>query len=163
MVVASIGFKDDECFIPKEILEGRGASVKIASLNTGRAKSELGKEFEIDYAVDTIKPANFDAVVFVGGPGMVDLVREPSFVDLARDFYDAGKLVAAICVAPLILAKAGILEGKTATSWPDAATDLEEAGAEYTGKAVTQTEKIITANGPAAAKDFAMAIIKALS
>jgi len=163
MVVASIGFKDDECFIPKEIFEKRGASVKIASLNTGRAKSELGRELEIDFAVDTVKPAKFDAVVFVGGPGMVDLVREPSFVDLARDFFDAGKLVAAICVAPAILAKAGVLEDQEATSWSGVATELEEAGARYTGKAVTMADNIITANGPGASKDFAMAIIKVLS
>lgn len=163
MVVAPKGFKDAECFIPKEIFEKAGASVQIASLNIGRAESEEGKSLEIDFAVDGVRVENFDAVVFVGGPGMAKLTEEPSFIDLASDFFEAGKLVTAICIAPVILAKAGILSGKPATVFESGSSDLEEAGAEYTGADVTQAEKIITANGPAASEKFAKAIIKALT
>lgn len=162
-VIAPTGFKDDEFFIPYGALKKQGAEAKIASLNTGRAKSEKGQEVEVDFAVDEIKARDYDAVAFIGGPGMVGLVNEPSFVDLARDFYEAGKLVTAICIAPVILAKAGILEGRRATVTPGSVMDLEDAGAECSGEPVTVTENIITASGPAAAGDFAKAIIKAIS
>jgi protease I len=162
MVVAPTDFKDDECFIPKEIFEKQGAEVRIASLDSGLAKSEGGKELAVDLAADEVKPSDFDAVVFVGGPGMGAFTKEPSFVDLARDFYAVGKITAAICVATVILANAGIVAGKAVTSWQGAQTELEEAGAEWTGEAVTVSEKIITASGPAAARKFAEAVVKGL-
>lgn len=163
MVVAPAGFKDDEFFIPKQILEKEGAIIQVASMASGAATSELGKAVVVDFAVDEVKPDRFDAVVFVGGPGMVKMTDEESFVDLGRDFYDKGKLTCAICIAPVILANAGILSGKAATVHESGQTEFDEAGAQYTGNPVTKTDNIITASGPAAAKAFAKEIIKALS
>jgi len=163
MVVAPTGFKDDEFFIPKQIFEKEKVVVQLASMASGAATSELGKSVTIDFAVDEIKPDQFDAVVFVGGPGMVKMTDEESFVDLARDFYDKGKLTCAICIAPVILANAGILSGKSATVHESGQTEFEEADAKYTGDQVTKTENVITACGPKAAKAFAKEIIKALS
>lgn len=160
MVVAPTGFKDAECFTPKEAFEKEGAIVRVASLSAGSAESEGGKSVKVDFSVDEVRPANFDAVVFVGGPGMGNLVAEPSFVDLARDFHDAGKLTAAICIAPVILANAGILSGKPATVHESGQAELEESGVFFTGEAITTTDNIITANGPTAAAGFANAIIK---
>jgi len=162
MVVAPRGFKDAECFIPRDIFEKSGALVRVASMNSGQAESEQGKKLEVDYSVDEIKARDYDAVVFVGGPGMVGLVEEDLFVDLARDFYDAQKLTTAICIAPVILANAGILTGRPATATPSAQSDLEEAGVGFTGEPVTVSGRIITASGPAAAEAFAKAIVKAL-
>lgn len=163
MVVAPEGFKDDECFIPRDILEKEGATVQIASLDSGIATSENGKSLDVDFAADEVKAEDFDVVIFVGGPGMGEHVKEPSFVDLARDFYDQGKIVAAICVAPLILANAGILSAKSATSWSGGQTEIEEAGAKWTGELVEVDGKIITARGPSAAGKFGRAIVKFLS
>ena len=163
MVVAPEGFKDDECFIPKEILEKEGAVVQIASLNSGIATSENGKNLDVDFAADEVKAEDFDAVIFVGGAGMNEHVKEPSFVDLARDFYDKGKIVAAICVAPVILANAGILSAKSVTSWSGAEAELVEAGAIWTGELVQADGKIITARGPSAAGKFGRAMVKFLS
>jgi protease I len=162
IVVAPEGFKDDECFVPKEAFERAGAVVQVASLRTGKATSEQGRGLPIDFSADEVRPENFDAVVFVGGPGMAKLTGEASFVDLARDFFEAGKLTTAICIAPVILANAGILVGKKATAHVSGQSDLEEGEAEYTGDSVTVTDSIITANGPTAAADFAKKIIKAL-
>jgi protease I len=159
MVVAPTGFKDEECFIPKEAFEKERAIVRVASMSAGFAKSKQGQSIKVDFSVDEVKPANFDAVVFIGGSGMGELVAEPSFVDLARDFHDAGKLTAAICIAPVILANAGVLSGKPATVHESAQSELEENGALFTGEAVTKTDNIITANGPAATTGFAKAII----
>lgn len=162
IVVAPEGFKDAECFIPKKAFEKAGATVQVASLSAGSAKSELGEKLEVDFAVDEIKAKNWDAVVFVGGPGMAKLTDDESFVDLARDFYDAGKITSAICIAPVILANAGILSGKKATVHQSGQTELEEAGVEYTGEPVTVGGKVITGNGPDAAEAFAREIINRL-
>jgi len=162
MVVAPRAFKDAECFTPKEAFEKEGATVQVASMSAGTAESEQGKTIKVDFSVDEVRPDNFDAVVFVGGPGMRSMVAEPSFVDLARDFHDSGKLTAAICSAPVILANAGILTGKRATVHESGQTELEENGVFFTGEAVTSTDNVITANGPGAAKGFANAIIKHL-
>jgi len=163
IVVAPEGFKDDEFFIPKDIFEKEGALIQIASLSEGEAVSEKGKKLKVDFAADEVRPNYFDAIVFVGGPGMAKRVKDPSLVDLARDFHTAGKLTTAICIAPVVLANAGLLVGKQATVHETGQLELEEMGAEYTGEKVTVIDRIITANGPAAAEDFAKAIIKVIS
>ncbi|MDD5086856.1 MAG: DJ-1/PfpI family protein, partial [Candidatus Nanoarchaeia archaeon] len=78
-------------------------------------------------------------------------------------FYESGKITAAICIAPVILANAGVLDGKKATVFPSGKDDIMVRGADYTGEQVTQDGKVITANGPAAARSFGEAIVKELS
>jgi len=162
-VVAPTNFKDVEYFTPREILQKAGATVYTASLNGGLATSEQGKSVELDYVVDEIKAREFEAVVFIGGPGMVELVDETMFIDLALDFFRVGKIVSAICIAPVILAKAGILTGKRATVHPSGSVDLEERGALCTDEAVTVDGRLITAQGPSAAQAFGQKIVQALS
>jgi len=162
MVVAPEGFKDDECFIPKKIFEKEGILIQVASLSEGEAMSEKGAKLRVDFAADEVRPNHFDAVVFVGGPGMAKRVKDPSFVDLARDFHTAGKLTTAICIAPVVLANAGLLVGKRATVSESGQMDIEDMGAEYTGEKVTATDNIITASGPAVAEEFAKAVVRGL-
>ena len=73
---------------------------------------------------------------------------------MARSFAEAGKVVAAICIAPVILARAGLLKGKRATVFPDGIPELEKAGAVYTAQSVERDGRIITGNGPEAAEAF---------
>ena len=89
-------------------------------------------------------------------------VREFVRVQGVKKFYDAGKVTSAICVAPVILARAGILSGKTAAVFSSSKDELSRAGAKYTAKDTAVAGKIITASGPAAAKKFAQEIIKSL-
>ena len=162
MVVSPIDFRDAEYFEPRKILEAAGAEIKTASIQSGIAKGADGGETKIDLTVSDVNVADFDAVAFIGGPGMAEIVGDESLQILARKFYDAGKLTTAICVAPSILAKAGVLQGKKATSWPDVKEDLIKGGADYTGGAVMIDGKIITADGPASAKKFGERIAEAL-
>lgn len=161
MVVAPIDFRDVEYFTPKQAFGAAGFEVKTASIQSGTARGADGGEAPIDLTVSQAAPADFDAVVFIGGPGMAQIVADESLQVLAKKFYDAGKLTTAICVAPSILARAGILSGKEATAWPDVKTDLEDGGAIYLDKSVVTSGRIITANGPATAKEFAEKIISA--
>jgi protease I len=162
MVIAPNNFRDEEYLEPREILENQGAQITVASLRTGESIGKNGARAKIDALVSDINPADFDAVIFVGGSGMVDLVSRPEMTQLAQRFYQAGKLTTAICIAPAILAYSGILAGKTATVWSGAKDILKKAGAKYTGRAVEVGGKIITANGPAAAKEFGEAIARNL-
>ena len=82
-------------------------------------------------------------------------------VELAKEFYESGKMVAAICIAPTILVNAGILNGKKATSWPSERVKISAIGT-YTGKVVEVDGKIITGNGPPASKEFAKKIVEVM-
>jgi protease I len=163
IVVSPIGFQDKEYSDTRNIIEGNRADVKVASIQGGVAKGAFGAEAQIDLTVSEADVQDFDAVVFVGGPGMAEIVGDDSLQMLAKKFYKAGKITAAICVAPAILARAGVLEGKQATSWSGAEEDLYNGGAIYTGNAVTVDGQIITANGPQAAREFGEKIVDALS
>jgi len=107
-------------------------------------------------------------VVFVGGPGATEYVDDAQAHKVAQDAVAQDKVLAAICIAPEILAKAGVLKEKKATVWSSVADRgpikvLEDGGAEYVDQNVVQDGKMITANGPAAAKDFGKTIVEVLS
>lgn len=162
MVVSPINFQDKEYNDSREALENVGALIKVASIQGGVAKGASETEVKIDLTVNEVNVEDFDAVAFIGGSGMVEIINDESLQVLAKKFYEAEKLTTAICVAPAILAKAGILKEKQVTSWDGAKEDLEKGGAIYTGDAVIQDEKIITGIGPEAAKEFGEKIAEAL-
>lgn len=162
IVVAPVDFRDAEYFEPKKVFEAAGFEVKTASIQSGTARGADGGEAGIDLTVSEADPANFDAVVFIGGPGMKEIVGDESLQVLALKFKNAGKLVTAICVAPAILARAGVLTGLEATSFPDVKGDLEQNGAAYVDRPVVTSGRIITANGPSASNEFGEAIVKSL-
>lgn len=168
IIVAFKDFRDEEYFIPKEILEGVGAEVKTASNKMGRALGADGGEVEIDLLVSDLNPAYFDAVVFIGGPGCLENLDNENSYKVAKETVSKGKVMAAICVSPIILAKAGVLEDKKATVWSSAldrgpVAILKENGAIYQDKTVVTDGKIITGNGPEASKEFGEAILKVLT
>ncbi len=162
MVIAPKDFRDAEYTEPREVIEASGAEIKTASIQGGVAIGAEGTKVQIDLTVSQANVEDYDAVAFIGGPGMVEIISDDSLQVLAKKFYDAGKLTAAICVAPAILAKQGILSGKKATAWSGARGDLEAGGANYTGDTVTVDGNIITADGPSSAKEFGEKIVEAL-
>jgi len=168
IIIAFRGFRDEEYFVPKEILEKGGIEIKTASNQKGTAIGADGGEVEIDLLVSEINPAEFDAVVFVGGPGcLLNLDNENSY-KVTQETVSQNKILAAICVSPAILAKAGVLQGKKATVWnslmdKSAVKTLKENGAIYQDEVVVVDGKIITGNGPDAAKEFGEEIIKGLT
>lgn len=163
MVIAQNDFRDEEYEIPKTIFEEAGFLVKTASERRGEAMGKLGTKVQVDLPLMEIDIDDFEALIFVGGPGAADYFHDGEVLNLVRDFSKKGKVTAAICIAPSILANAGILEGQRATAFPSEQENLTSRGAEYSGAPVESSGNIITANGPQAAKEFAQAIIKALS
>ena len=100
--------------------------------------------------------------MFIGGPGSFEYFYDPTALNLAQDFYNAGKLTTAICAAPVILANAGVLDEKNATCWNGVANVLTDNGANYTGKDVEVDGLIITGDGPLSATKFGLAIAENL-
>jgi protease I len=167
LIIASRGFQDEEYRVTREILERAGLTVLVASTVSGRALGKMGLSVAIDLALSDIKISDYGSLVFIGGPGAEAYKSNATVLSLVRAAVAEGKVLAAICIAPLILGGAGILTGKKATVWVDGianetAKELERSGAKYTGEDVTVDGKIITANGPAAAVQFATAIIREL-
>lgn len=162
MVVSPKDFREEEYEVTRQRLEENGISVKVASLTAGECFGSNGSMVLADLAIADVSPADFSAVVFVGGPGTELLLGDQSVISLAKDFYQAEKLVCAICWAPAILARAGILNGMRATAWSGAREELNKSGSIFTGEVVTVSGNIITANGADAAEFFGDQIANAL-
>jgi len=142
-------------------LEKAGAETFIAS-SAATARGMLGAVVQTNLALNDIDPRKYDAIVFVGGTGAKEYFNNTKAINIAKLAYSSGKIVAAICIAPSILANAGLLKGRNATAFPSEELNLRENGANYTGKPVEQDGKIITASGPSAAREFGKRIAQEL-
>lgn len=170
MVVAPENFRDEEYSVPRGYFESKGIEITVASTRTGTCTGAGGARADATLSLSQVKAADFDAVVFVGGPGTPAVRSSGESVRIAKEFASAGKVVAAICWAGTILAKAGVLQGKNATVWEGSDAEmgmstsqyLESKGAHYTGEGVTVDGKLITADGPRSAQKFAEEIVKKL-
>lgn len=162
MIVASSNFRDEELISPKNALEDAGFEVILASSSISPAVGMLGTKIQPDILIGDLKIEDFDAVIFVGGAGAKEYWDNPTAHNIATEAENANKLIGAICIAPVTLAKAGILKGRKATVWPGVASELKSRGVNYTGKTVEIDENIITADGPEAAEEFGRVIVSVL-
>ena len=161
-IIAPVNFRDEEFREPKGILEKAGVAVTVASSTIDIAKGKLGLTVKPDILLKDVIAADYDAVVFIGGGGAAVYLDDPQAHRIAQEAQDQNKLLAAICVAPAILARAGVLKGKKATVFPDDAGELKANGVVYTGAAVEKDGQIITGSGPQAAVQFGQALAAAL-
>jgi len=162
MIISESDFRDEELKEPKDILGRNNIEVKVASTTLNKVTGMLGTQVTPDILITDIKIKDFDAIIFVGGGGSSQYWDDHLAHKLAQDAAGANKIVAAICIAPVTLARAGILKGKRATVFPSEAKELKSAGADYTARAVERDGNIITASGPAAASEFAEELVSAL-
>jgi len=167
MAIAFKGFRDEEYLQPKKIFEQAGFSVNTTSTKMGMAEGTYGTTVVIDTDINKVDPSDYLALVFSGGEGMAKELDNPLFQKLAQNFARAGKPVGAICIAPALLAKAGLLQGKKATVWSsplykESIKILKDNGAIYEDRPVVRDGNIITANGPEAAEQFGEAIVDLL-
>lgn len=167
MIIAPEGYQDIEYGAPKKIFEANGAEVITASSNALPAKGSLGGMVQVDLVLPDVRLADYDAVVFVGGPGAASYVGDKEAGRIASEAISQNKVLGAICIAPTILAQTGVLSGKKATVWhaglnDDSIKQLQAGGAEFVEQDVVRDGKIITANGPGAAEEFGKIIVNAL-
>ena len=162
MIIAHSNYRDEELKVPFDILKSGGVDVKVASNDLGVAKGMLGGVTTPDMLVGDINVEDFDAVIFVGGAGASCYWDDKTAHRIANETIAKGKLLGAICIAPVTLANAGVLKGKNATVWASEGKALQAGGAHYTKKGVEIDGNIITANGPVSAEAFGKAILNKL-
>ena len=160
LVIAEKIFRDEEYQVPKEILNRAGITVITASTTMGEAIGKLGMKVKPDIPVKEIRVDVLDALVFIGGGGAEQYFHDPLAHSLAQEAVKKGKIVGAICIAPVILANAGVLNGRKATVFPDGAERLKKGGAVYVTEDVVVDGNIITASGPHAAQKFGEELVK---
>ena len=165
-VVAFRDFRDEELLNPVAVLSQSGVDVSVFSNKEGIALGSLGAEVRAK-SMDSLDLEKVDGVVFIGGEGALKYLDNQISYDLVQSAIDQNKLLGAICVAPIILAKGGALDGKRATVWSSsldksAVKILKREGAEYIDKDVVIDGKIITASGPSVATEFGKGILDLL-
>lgn len=168
MIIAFKDFQDQEYFNTRQVFEGHRAEIINASVSLGKASGTYGGEVEIDKKLEEINVEDFDAVVFIGGSGASDYIDNQKCHQIAKEAIIQNKVLGAICIAPAILAKSGVLQGRKATVWTSsldksAAKILKDNGADFQDKDVVVDGKIVTANGPAAAEKFGQAVVNLLN
>lgn len=158
LVIAQNGYQDKELAGTQNALLAAGYEVTIASKEEGPCTGKFGGTEEALLAMRDVDPLAYDVLAFIGGPGAHALVEDQEAILLAKSRFDTGKLIGAICIAPTILAAAGVLEGKHASVWDDGEGThqrfLNERGATYAKDPVTVDGRVVTANGPDAAEEF---------
>jgi protease I len=166
LIIAEHDFQDIEFSHTKDELEKAGIQVVVASKSKGRKIGVLRTLAEATVSLKELRVDNYDAVVFIGGGGAEQYMNDKEAFKIIQDSVKKGKLIAAICIAPLILANAGILQNRKATVWDAGdgrtAAKLEMKGAKFINEDVVTDNNLITACGPGAARDFGRTIAKAL-
>ncbi|NMB19465.1 MAG: DJ-1/PfpI family protein [Firmicutes bacterium] len=163
LVIAENQFRDEEYQVPYDLLQEAGFDVLTVSTSKETAVGKLGLKVKPDTLLTELHPSALDALVFIGGGGSEQYFEDPLAHTLAKEMVSLDKVLGAICIAPVILAKAQVLVGKKATVFPDGAPILEQNGAKLTDSDVVVDGKIITGNGPDAADAFGQALIELLS
>lgn len=164
-VISPQNFRDEEYLEPRKILESEGAIVKVASTSLDEAKGMLGLKVKPDLSLTDVDVTDFNAVIVAGGSGTPQYLWGNSLLHyILKEAIKQSKVVAAICLAPAILAEAGLLKGLTATVFPssDAIAKLRNGGAKYVDQPVVVEEKIITGRDPSAASVFGKAVAQAI-
>src|SRR4051794_35424632 len=152
-ILVTDGFEQVEMVEPREALDEAGADTSIVSPKTGQVRgwnfTDWGAEFPVDFALDTARPQDFDALLLPGGVINPDKLRmEPKAVAFAKAFFDAGKPVAAICHGPWTIIEAGAAKGRRMTSWPSLRTDLRNAGADVVDEEAVVDRGLGTSRSP---------------
>lgn len=167
MILATNGFEQSELEQPKSNLEDAGYETVVVSPEdgeiTGWDENDWGNSVQVDLSVNEAEAGAFDALLLPGGQINPDILRmNDKVVQLVRDFCSTGKPVAAICHAPWLLVEAGVVDGKTVTSWPSVRTDLANAGGKVVDHEVAVDGNLITSRNPNDIPAFSNALIAAL-
>ena len=162
LVPLADGCEELEAVTIIDLLRRAGIEVVSAGLKPGVVKASRGVQLVPDLTLDSALQDDYDMVVLPGGmPGAAHLKSDPRILRLLKDMAAAGKYTAAICAAPMVLAEAGVLEGRQATSYPGFLDGLP--GVTVSAAAVVRDGKVLTSRGPGTAMDFALALIETLA
>ncbi|MDD1653364.1 MAG: DJ-1/PfpI family protein [Methanomicrobiales archaeon] len=165
VVIAPEKFRDEELEEPLAVFRREGIAYDIVSTCVGTCVGMLGAEVDVEVEIANVDPAAYDGIVIIGGTGAQDyLWGDPRLENLVCTFDASGKLLAAICLSPAVLAMAGVLQGKRATVFrtPSSVSVMEGGRAQLVNEHVVMDGRIVTADGPPAARKFGEAVATTL-
>jgi len=165
LVIAQEQFRDEECFVPKQLFEAAGVKVTVAAESAGTAKGMLGGTIKPDIRVSDARVDDYDAIVIAGGSGSRKYLWDNKALEkLVKEADARKKVVSAICISPVVLARTGVLKGKESTVFksPDTVSELEKYGAVYLDRDVVVSGSVVTGRDPASANAFGKAVLEAL-
>jgi len=152
-ILVENGFEQVELEEPKKALEAAGAKTQIVSPQVGTVlgwqHTNWGDKFAVDMPLERASAEDYDALLLPGGVMNPDKLRmNPKAVQFVRSFFDAQKPVAAICHGPWTLVEAGVVKGRTLTSYPSLQTDIKNAGATWVDREVIVDNGLVTSRNP---------------
>ena len=152
-ILAAEGFEQAELTEPKKALEEAGAETRVVSPARGEVQGwkhfDKAERIKFDVPLDQADAADYDALLLPGGVANPDQLRTlPKAVQFVRAFFETGKPVAAICHGPWTLIEAGVVRGRTLTSWPSLKTDLTNAGAMWVDREVCVDHGLVSSRKP---------------
>jgi protease I len=152
-IVAADMVERVELIEPRKALQAAGADTDLISLKPGAIRTfnhfDPAESERVDKAVEEVDASDYAALMIPGGVGNPDQLRgDENMVAFVRDFFEQEKPVAAICHGPWVLIDAGVVRGRTMTSWPTLATDLRNAGANWVDKEVVVDSGLVTSRKP---------------
>lgn len=153
VLVANEGIEQVELTRPWQAIEQAGGTPELIAPESGSAQAfdhlDKADTFEVDKAVAEANAGDYDGLVLPGGVANPDALRlDEDAIAFIRDFFEAGKPVAAICHAPWTLIEAGVVEGRTLTSWPSLETDIRNAGGNWVDEQVHVDQGLVTSRKP---------------
>lgn len=162
IVVLAAGFEEIEFSAVVDILRRAEIEVTVAGLQEGLIQGARKVRIMPDISIDKISSNDFDAVVLPGGyPGFENLGKDKRVIRLIQEMDTQGKYICAICGAPVVLSKAGVLKDRKATIYPGIKDRLPDA--QYVDERVVVDNKLITSQGPGTALEFALKLVEILA
>lgn len=152
-ILATDGFEYVELVEPRKALDEAGAKTEVISPKEGQIKgwnhTDWGDSVKVDVNLKSANPSNYDALLLPGGVMNPDHLRQDKqAVRFVKAFFEAHKPVAAICHGPWMLVEAGVVKGRTVTSWPSLQTDIRNAGGQWTDQQVVTDQGLVTSRKP---------------
>ncbi len=158
-ILLADGFEEIEALTPLDVLRRAGLDVKTVAITSKLAVGSHGITVVCDMTADEVNFDEITAVIFPGGmPGALNLDASPESDKFIEAVKKNGGIISAICAAPLVLGRRGLLEGKHATCYPGFEDELK--GALVSDNSVVNDGKIVTARGMGAALEFALTIVE---
>lgn len=165
LILATHGFEQSELEVPQTKLKEAGATVHVASPESGEIKGwdkkDWGRAVKVDKSLDAVDASEYDAIVLPGGQMNPDTLRgNEKALSLIKTFFDQGKVVAAVCHGPWLLIDTGIAKGRKVTSYKTIKQDLINAGANWQDAEVVTDKGIVTSRKPDDLPAFVAKIIE---
>lgn len=167
-ILAADGVEEVELTEPRQALAAAGAQTDLVSIKPESIQAvhgmDKGDKLKVDRLVSEVSANDYDALVLPGGVANPDHLRtHPDAVRFVRQFFDQGKPVGAICHGPWMLVEAGVVRGRTLTSWPSLKTDIENAGGHWVDEPVVVNHGLVTSRKPADLPQFDAKIVEEFS